>query len=386
MKLKNFAASLLFISTFCVLSIKGQIKKLNDHLYRYSADISITIKSDGGSEYKSVTGDEYAAYQTCDWFERSKDGLAIFGRQSNSSGQCFEVSITSFPAPFPYSTLYPHSSLSIDSNKVFLKHTEPFLGHGRGYVDYTGQQKLTVTMPVINSYSPKNGILRQVGEEQQVTWIFNAPEDLAIEVEGQLEAKNDCLVTPEELQSIVPSLSLPRAREILEQINETMKKAGADTRARQWAFLSMSATEAGGFTGLVERGSGAYFDRYEPGTKSAVSLGNTTAGDGAKFKGRGWLHMTGRWNYTAATAYLRKNGYDVNLVHDPDLVATNPEINAVVSAWYWRDLKKLNDIADKQNVDKVTAIVNGPEQNGLKDRRSYYERAKASLPQTSECP
>lgn len=61
-------------------------------------------------------------------------------------------------------------------------------------------------------------------------------------------------------------------------------------------------------------------------------LGNTQAGDGAKYAGRGFVQLTGRRNYTLFTEILKANGMDADLVNDPDR-ALNPDIAAFVMVY-----------------------------------------------------
>ena len=48
---------------------------------------------------------------------------------------------------------------------------------------------------------------------------------------------------------------------------------------------------------IIERGTPAYFDKYEPGTKLGRQLGNKAKGDGVRYKGRGYVQITGLSNY-----------------------------------------------------------------------------------------
>ena len=58
---------------------------------------------------------------------------------------------------------------------------------------------------------------------------------------------------------------------------------------------------------------------YGPDTKVGQTLGNTAVGDGYKYRGRGFIQLTGKGNYAAASLSLYK---DDRLVKNPDLVAT----------------------------------------------------------------
>lgn len=96
-----------------------------------------------------------------------------------------------------------------------------------------------------------------------------------------------------------------------------------------------------------------------------AELGNTVAGDGWKFRGRGIKQLTGRDNYRRfSRAWLG----DESLLDNPDRVA-QPD-GAVASAiWFWK-VNGLNEIADKGSVDAVTKVVNGGT-IGLADRKSW---------------
>jgi putative chitinase len=75
---------------------------------------------------------------------------------------------------------------------------------------------------------------------------------------------------------------------------------------------------------IHERGPKSYFSKYEPGTSIGKALGNTVAGDGYKFRGRGHVQLTGRRNYAKAG-----KAFGIDLIKEPDLALT-PDVSARV--------------------------------------------------------
>lgn len=73
---------------------------------------------------------------------------------------------------------------------------------------------------------------------------------------------------------------------------------------------------------IHEYGGVSYFDKYEPGTKLGKVLGNTKRGDGYRYRGRGFVQITGRANYAKAGKIL-----GIDLVGNPDL-ALDPWVAA----------------------------------------------------------
>jgi putative chitinase len=149
-----------------------------------------------------------------------------------------------------------------------------------------------------------------------------------------------------------------------------MQEVNIDTPARQAAFLAQVAHETGGFQWFRELGNQAYFTKYD----GRADLGNTQPGDGARYRGRGFIQITGRTNYTHAGQAL-----GLDLVNQPQLAET-PEIGARIAAWFWnsRGLNALADQADDEAFKSITRRINGG-LNGLDDRRAYYARAQSVL-------
>ncbi len=171
-------------------------------------------------------------------------------------------------------------------------------------------------------------------------------------------------VTPDQLQKIVPGLSAQRAAEVAPHLNRAMAEAGIDNPKRKAAFIAQLAHESGGFKYMEEIASGkAYEGRRD--------LGNTQPGDGERFKGRGFIQVTGRANYTAASKALGED-----FVKHPERAGTL-ENAARIAAWYWNS-RGLNEKADRGDFDGITKSINGG-YNGKADRDRYYARALDAL-------
>lgn len=131
------------------------------------------------------------------------------------------------------------------------------------------------------------------------------------------------------------------------------KRAGISTEEEAKAILS--------------KGPEATGEAMYGGAWGAKNLGNTQAGDGYKFRGRGYTQLTGRANYAAAGKAL-----GIDLENNPDL-AQDPEVAAKISTWYWKNRDGLSDAAKRGDVEAVTRRINGGT-NGLADRRAKTAR------------
>lgn len=98
-------------------------------------------------------------------------------------------------------------------------------------------------------------------------------------------------------------------------------------------------------------------------------MGNTTPGDGWKYRGRGLIQITGRNNYQRFGKML-----GINLVEHPDL-AVDPKYSLALAAAFFRD-RGCNAWADADDIENVTRRINGGT-IGLRDRQHWLDRAKA---------
>ena len=94
--------------------------------------------------------------------------------------------------------------------------------------------------------------------------------------------------------------------------------------------------------------------------------GNETSGDGYKFRGRGFIQITGKSNYLVLSKDTKINCYN-----NPDLLLE--EANSMISAlWFWQK-NKLNDLADKNDIVGITKKINGGT-NGLEHRKKLLKK------------
>jgi len=105
-----------------------------------------------------------------------------------------------------------------------------------------------------------------------------------------------------------------------------------------------------------------------------AELGNTSAGDGFKYRGRGLLQITGKVSYGEATRALRRTFPDApDFVADPDqAISADWCLKVAASEW---DSKGCNAMADKDAIRAVTKAINGG-LIGLGERTEWLRRTK----------
>lgn len=151
-----------------------------------------------------------------------------------------------------------------------------------------------------------------------------------------------------------------RIARVLESVRAA---AGVETTAQAAMFIAQLGFESAGFRALTEPSGAAYEGRKD--------LGNTEPGDGDRYKGRGWIQLTGRDNYRRAGKAL-----GIDLEGRPELAA-GMQAAAAIAAWYWRE-HQLADQAHADDLPWVTRRINGG-MNGIEIRRRYYRRARKAF-------
>jgi putative chitinase len=185
---------------------------------------------------------------------------------------------------------------------------------------------------------------------------------------------------------------------VIAQLPDTIAKFELNTPLRLAHFLAQAGHESGGFKLVNEnlnygaKGLLGIFKKYFPTEEKAklyerkpekianlvygsrMGNGAETTGEGYKFRGRGYIQLTGKDNYKAFDAVVTES-----IVDNPDLVATKyPLLSA---AWFFHK-NGLHKIADKGATDavitEVTKRVNGGT-IGLPDRIKHFKEYYALL-------
>lgn len=147
-------------------------------------------------------------------------------------------------------------------------------------------------------------------------------------------------------------------------LNPAMAAGAINTPRRIAAFLAQILHESGSFRFMREIASG---EAYE----GRADLGNTQPGDGPRYKGRGFIQITGRANYRQAGRDL-----GIPLEASPES-AERPDFAARLAVWFWTT-RKLNAKADVGDFVGITRAINGGTR-GLESRTNLYDRAKTLL-------
>ena len=170
-------------------------------------------------------------------------------------------------------------------------------------------------------------------------------------------------ITPQQLLQILPNAG-PVAGVFVPVLNAAMGHYQIVGAKRVAAFIAQIGHESGQLKYVKEIwGPTAAQARYE----GRKDLGNTVAGDGSKYRGRGLIQITGRANYMACG-----EGLGLDLIKQPELLE-KPQHASMSAAWFWAT-RGLNTLADAGQFDRITQRINGG-QNGAADRQALYARA-----------
>ena len=179
------------------------------------------------------------------------------------------------------------------------------------------------------------------------------------------------MITAQQLKAICPTATMSNINRALKPLNDTLVRFNINTPLRIAHFIAQVAHESGAFQYLKEIASGAAYDTG----RLAARLGNTPEadGDGQKYKGRGYIQLTGTSNYRLFDEFT---GRKHDLMNHPERVE-QPDLAMLAAGWYW-SRNDLNRLADRDDLLSITKRINGGT-NGLEDRRNYLKNAKKVL-------
>jgi hypothetical protein len=187
-------------------------------------------------------------------------------------------------------------------------------------------------------------------------------------------------VTPELVARLfVPATPLANIRNNLPHVLAGLRSYGLADRDMLLMALATIRAETEGFAPIDEMKSKyntdkAPFDLYEPGTPIGKRLGNTQAGDGALFKGRGFIQLTGRDNYTRIGTQM-----GIDLVAQP-AQANQPRIAGLILAQFLANKEDaIRAAAAADDLVLARKLVNGGS-HGLDRFRDAYTKGRVAIP------
>lgn len=198
-----------------------------------------------------------------------------------------------------------------------------------------------------------------------------------------------------ELTSKIKS-QFPNLNISVEELDSLLEKYEINTVNRVAGFFAQCAHESGNFKVKVENlnysadSLNRVFPKYFKNAGVDANLyarqpekianrvyanrmgnGDESSGDGWRYRGRGFIQLTGKDNYQG---FANSIGRDLNSVID----YLAQDDGAMESALYYWKSRNINSTCDSDNIESMTKKVNGGT-NGLEDRRAKYEKFKSIL-------
>ena len=195
-----------------------------------------------------------------------------------------------------------------------------------------------------------------------------------------------------DLKKLAPKTNAQRIADVQSHLDAILNKYQINTELRICHFLAQVMHESGDFVHMAENlnysadGLQKIFKKYFPDVTTAnayarnpekiankvyggrMGNGPEASGDGWKYKGRGFIQLTGKENYTKFAAAIGKS------LDETVKYLETVEGALESAAWYWNS-RNINTKADANDITAVTKLINGGT-IGLEDRRHKFEEAK----------
>ena len=170
------------------------------------------------------------------------------------------------------------------------------------------------------------------------------------------------IITPQVMQELTGYLASKFDSSFCDDFNSLLKTTGFDKHKKEMCMLIANLMhETGNFRWMKELADGTAYE-------GRTDLGNTSPGDGPKYKGTGVLQLTGKYNYTQLSKRL---GDPKVLDLGCDYVA---DAYPFTSALQWIEDNQLLDICLNKGFDSCCYRINGG-WNGYDDRAAKYKIA-----------
>ena len=199
------------------------------------------------------------------------------------------------------------------------------------------------------------------------------------------------LISAEEIRRISPNANDEFVMAIVNAEGD-FRAAGLNTRLRMAHFLTQVMTETGGLSRIDENMNYSFatlmrvFSRRVVSESKAHEIagnpqkvanwvyrdrngnGDWLSGDGWKYRGSGYIQLTGRGNFRG-----RGRELDLPLEQNPEMARRVPE-GLVAAIAYWK-ARNINSAADDNDILRVRVLVNGPAAHGLPQSKIWFNRA-----------
>lgn len=211
------------------------------------------------------------------------------------------------------------------------------------------------------------------------------------------------ILTDEILLKIVPKLEIERAKKLSQLINEICPMYGIDSANILHEFLANVIHESNHFEDKVEKLNYSAkrliqvwptrFQSFEKAVKFSANekllaeevygnrrdLGNIQPGDGWRFRGSGFIQMTGRLNFVAFSSFIRQKFKIIKPLDEiADDIRTNDDMALHSACYIFAISKNLISAAIANNMIHIVKRINGG-LTGLDSRLELYTLCKNNI-------